>query len=332
MGDRWMDEQDRQRRERDWRRSQMSDADYGRDAESRRGREPRTFSGEDEASGRYEAEDRHHGSNEQAYGRSSNLTTGESYFEDPTGARSRYGVGRQDYTRGAYGQGGPRRAYGGGPAYGADWDSDRDEGWSRFSAERARPYERREREREDWRDRREGAGDFLSRAGERITSWFRGSDLMREDRQEADDGRPRRYREDFGREARAIPEGGGHRGRGPRGYRRPDERIEDEAHDRLTDDPWLDASNIEVEVKNGEVTLNGSVDNREAKHRAERLIEDISGVGHVQNNLRVNPDLTLTGAGRGLGSSVLEAEMRRNAQTTEGDQARRADEPPKSRA
>ena len=51
--------------------------------------------------------------------------------------------------------------------------------------------------------------------------------------------------------------------------------------------------------------------------RAERLIEDLSGVRHVQNNLRVNPHAGLTGAGRGFGSSALEAEMRRNEQAAD---------------
>jgi hypothetical protein len=70
-------------------------------------------------------------------------------------------------------------------------------------------------------------------------------------------------------------------------------------------------------VKAGEVTLAGHVDNREAKHRAERLIEDLSGVKHVQNNLRVTPNAGLTGAGRGFGSSALEAEMRRYEQASD---------------
>ena len=104
---------------------------------------------------------------------------------------------------------------------------------------------------------------------------------------------------------------------GNRGYRRSDDRINDEVHQRLTDDPWLDASEIGVEVKGGEVTLNGLVDNREAKHRAERLIENLAGVSHVQNNLRVKPDGGLTRAGRGFGSSALEAEMRRDAAATD---------------
>ena len=62
----------------------------------------------------------------------------------------------------------------------------------------------------------------------------------------------------------------------------------EEVHERLTEDAWLDASNITLSVLEGEVTLSGSVSERDAKHRAERLVEDIGGVTHVQNNLRVN--------------------------------------------
>ena len=78
-----------------------------------------------------------------------------------------------------------------------------------------------------------------------------------------------------------------HSGRGPRGYRRADERINDDVHDRLTDDPHLDASDIVVAVESGEVTLGGLVRSRHDKHRAEHLVERVLGVTHVQNNLRV---------------------------------------------
>jgi osmotically-inducible protein OsmY len=78
-----------------------------------------------------------------------------------------------------------------------------------------------------------------------------------------------------------------HRGKGPKGYTRSDERIRDDVHDRLTEDPYIDASEVEVRVEGGEITLNGVVDSRRAKHHAEHCIEDISGVRHVQNNLRV---------------------------------------------
>lgn len=80
---------------------------------------------------------------------------------------------------------------------------------------------------------------------------------------------------------------GEHRGRGPKGYTRSDERIAEDVHDRLLDDSWLDASDIEAKVDDGEVTLSGHVESRAAKHRAEHMVENISGVKHVQNNLRV---------------------------------------------
>jgi sensor histidine kinase regulating citrate/malate metabolism len=49
----------------------------------------------------------------------------------------------------------------------------------------------------------------------------------------------------------------------------------------------LDASNITVAVSGGEVTLDGTVYSREDKRRAEDLADNVSGVRHVQNNLRV---------------------------------------------
>lgn len=78
-----------------------------------------------------------------------------------------------------------------------------------------------------------------------------------------------------------------HQGKGPKGYRRSDERIRDEVSDRLSDDHWLDASDIEVRVENGEVTLTGTVTDRDSKRRAERLAESASGVSDVQNNIKV---------------------------------------------
>ncbi len=83
------------------------------------------------------------------------------------------------------------------------------------------------------------------------------------------------------------PKGGGHRGRGPKGYQRSDARIEEDINDRLTDDPRLDATDIQVQVTKGEVTLAGAVDGREARRRAEDIAESVSGVTYVMNNLRV---------------------------------------------
>ena len=77
-------------------------------------------------------------------------------------------------------------------------------------------------------------------------------------------------------------------GRGPKGYQRSDNRIIEDVCDRLTDAADVDASNIEVKVNGGEVTLAGTVNDRFDKRRAEELVENISGVREVHNNLRVN--------------------------------------------
>jgi len=82
---------------------------------------------------------------------------------------------------------------------------------------------------------------------------------------------------------------GRHSGRGPKNYTRSDDRIREDINDRLTDDPEIDASEIEVKVSNCEVTLTGTVNDREDKRRAEDIAEAVSGVKNVQNNLRVQP-------------------------------------------
>jgi osmotically-inducible protein OsmY len=87
---------------------------------------------------------------------------------------------------------------------------------------------------------------------------------------------------------------GSHVGRGPRGYRRSDERIREDVNDRLTDDYHLDASDIEVSVNDCVVTLTGRVDSRHDKRRAEDIAESVSGVTDVTNQLRVGQSVPIT--------------------------------------
>ena len=80
---------------------------------------------------------------------------------------------------------------------------------------------------------------------------------------------------------------GPHRGRGPQGHRRSDQRIHEDICEAMADDRLLDPTDIEVRVDDGEVVLEGQVGSRVEKRLAEDLAERCSGVGHVQNNLRV---------------------------------------------
>jgi hypothetical protein len=80
---------------------------------------------------------------------------------------------------------------------------------------------------------------------------------------------------------------GGFAGRGPAGYTRSDERILDEVCQRLTDDDHVDASEIEVEVTRGDVTLTGVVPDRQTRRRAEACVESIRGVTDIFNMLKV---------------------------------------------
>ncbi|HYH20130.1 MAG TPA: BON domain-containing protein [Azospirillum sp.] len=153
-------------------------------------------------------------------------------------------------------------------------------------ASRARSYER-----DDRRDEGRGGRDWWDRTSDEVSSWFGDEDAERRRRMDE------QHRDD---------RGGGHRGRGPRGYTRSDERIRDDVNDRLTDDPYVDASDIDVAVSGCEVTLTGTVDSRMARRRAEDIVEAVSGVTHVQNNLRVRQQAGVTAGAQGmanLGSS-----------------------------
>jgi osmotically-inducible protein OsmY len=107
---------------------------------------------------------------------------------------------------------------------------------------------------------------FFDRASDEVMSWFGDDDAARRRQLDA--------RED-------------HRGKGPSGYTRSKERLLEDANERLMHDRSLDASNITVTCDDNEITLTGTVDSRHAKRRAEDIVDNISGVKHVQNNLRV---------------------------------------------
>jgi osmotically-inducible protein OsmY len=81
---------------------------------------------------------------------------------------------------------------------------------------------------------------------------------------------------------------GQHTGKGPKGYQRSDERILEEANDCLTRDGDIDATNVEVQVTNGEITLSGTVEDRQQKRAAEDALERLQGVKEIHNQIRVH--------------------------------------------
>ncbi|HEX5602942.1 MAG TPA: BON domain-containing protein, partial [Pyrinomonadaceae bacterium] len=90
-----------------------------------------------------------------------------------------------------------------------------------------------------------------------------------------------------------------------------DERIKEDVNDRLSDDYYVDASDIEVAVSNTEVTLTGTVNSRADKRRAEDIADSVSGVTNVENRLRVkgrygdySSSTTSTGSSLGTGTGT----------------------------
>jgi len=251
-------------------------------------------SDDDSARGRgYGGEARRPGAGSQAGGYSGRPSS--DYDQGEPGWRSGYGDREewpgyapgglnepQNYSGrgypGEYGYGGSRGGNYPGAGRHAGWGGDYrgQSGPGRWSS--GRPYGGGER---GWS---EGGRDFWDKAADEVSSWF------------GDEDAERRRRMDQ------------HRGRGPKNYKRSDSRIQEDINDRLTDDGWIDASDIEVSVSGREVTLSGHVASRDEKRRAEDIAEGVSGVGHVQNNLRVRGrddiDTTMSGSAGSLSGST----------------------------
>lgn len=80
------------------------------------------------------------------------------------------------------------------------------------------------------------------------------------------------------------------RGRGPKGYRRSDDMIKDDVSEALYRHSEVDASLIEVFVKDGFVTLKGTVETRAQKKLAESAIDNLVGVEDVYNELSIRTE------------------------------------------
>ncbi|HEX7830142.1 MAG TPA: BON domain-containing protein [Thermoanaerobaculia bacterium] len=77
------------------------------------------------------------------------------------------------------------------------------------------------------------------------------------------------------------------RGRGPKNWRRDDDHIRATVNELLTQHAGIDATDVDVTVDNGEVTLNGTVGSRWQKRPAEDIAGSCRGVQDVHNRLRL---------------------------------------------
>jgi osmotically-inducible protein OsmY len=66
-----------------------------------------------------------------------------------------------------------------------------------------------------------------------------------------------------------------------------DDQIYDLVRRKLADDQVVKGAAMEVEVKDGVVTLKGKVEYPEQKSRAEKITRKVSGVKRVDNQLEV---------------------------------------------
>lgn len=172
-----------------------------------------------------------------------------------------------------------------------DWNS----GWR--DRDQGRNYGRPHTGYDRYRQSDYGRGDqdersWWDRASDEVSSWFGDEEAER--------------RRDRDRELARY------RGKGPRNYMRSDERILEDINDRLSDDPFVDATDIEVTVNQGEATLTGTVDHRSTKRRAEDITESVSGVKNVENRLRV----AQTAGMADRGTSAVPGSSRDRSETT----------------
>lgn len=227
------------------------------------------------------------------------------------GGSDRYDRGYEDDRRfETYGDNDSTSFFGGraGGGYGDERNSDR---WSS-----SRGMDDRYQQNRDFHDRfGSGSETWRSPSGS-MPGWESGSRSERSFRDLGrDSGRDfgREFGRDYDREFSRSYGRGENRGVweqvkdffgvGPKGYRRSDERIREEASEALARDPSVDASEIEVEVKEGVVHLRGFVPSRWMKRRAEDCVEHLSGVRDVRNEIDVRSEQSIGSSAMNMPSS-----------------------------
>ncbi|MBX3192030.1 MAG: BON domain-containing protein [Labilithrix sp.] len=83
-------------------------------------------------------------------------------------------------------------------------------------------------------------------------------------------------------------ERGPYYGKGPKGYKRSDDRIREDVCEAIASQGMIDASDVEVKVEAGVVILSGTVAARHHKRGLEQIVERTRGVEDVHNELRLS--------------------------------------------
>lgn len=219
----------------------------------------------------------------QGFGQGQGYGRGQGYGQGSFGqGYGQSGWGQGEYGRGGYGQGG----------YGESGYGDAPGAWGRGHGEGSR-----------WGRQGSGSGSYGEEYGQSQTGWS--------DRSQRGYG-PTGYS--------AVFISGRYIGRGPKGYKRSDDRIREDVSEELYRHPDIDASEIEVQVENGEVTLTGKAEDRHQKRLAEDIAERCSGVTDVHNQLKVDKGFfaKLFGSGEEAGERDREQDRGTSTRRTSG--------------
>jgi hypothetical protein len=84
-------------------------------------------------------------------------------------------------------------------------------------------------------------------------------------------------------------------GRGPKGYKRSDDRIKEDICEQLWRSETIDSSEVTITVREGEVTLTGTVPERWMRHEIENIADESMGVKDIDNNIRIQRQSDETG-------------------------------------
>jgi hyperosmotically inducible periplasmic protein len=66
-----------------------------------------------------------------------------------------------------------------------------------------------------------------------------------------------------------------------------DDRLFDEVNRSLVTDPQLGARPLQVAVKDGKVTITGSVENEKLLKRVDKVVKKVKGVREVDNRVQI---------------------------------------------